>query len=77
MRSPAPNKGGWEVRGCLSARYGTRPSYQNFSGNAVAVASMCADLYQYRPVAANEGGKQKITLPQFSDVFRPVWLTTG
>ena len=27
-----------------------------FSGNGVAVASMCAVLHQYRPVAANEGG---------------------
>ena len=31
-------------------------SYQNFSGNAVSVAAMCAILHQYRPVATNEGG---------------------
>jgi len=39
----------------LSAK-GTRPGYQKFSGNGIAVASMCADLYQHRPVATNEGG---------------------
>ena len=27
-----------------------------FSGNGVSVAAMCADLHQYRPVTANEGG---------------------
>ena len=30
--------------------------HQFFSGNGVSVASMCAALHQYRPVAANEGG---------------------
>jgi hypothetical protein len=39
----------------LSAK-GTRASYQNFSGNGVAVEALCADLHQYRPVAANKGG---------------------
>jgi hypothetical protein len=35
---------------------GPAPATKYFSGNAVSVASMCANLHQYRPVAANEGG---------------------
>ena len=44
------------VRGSSLSAKGTRPSYQNFSGNGVAVEAMCANLYEYRPVAADEGG---------------------
>ena len=44
------------VLGSRLSGKGTRPSYQIFSGNGVAVASICAALHQYRPVATNEGG---------------------
>jgi len=33
------------------------PELPRFSGNGIAVASMCAVLHKYRPVAANEGGQ--------------------
>ena len=49
--------GGVHPTGGLACRAKwTRPSYQNFSGNGIAVAAMCAVRHQYRPVAANEGG---------------------
>jgi hypothetical protein len=51
--------GGTLVLGSRLSAKGTRPSYQNFSGNGVAGASMCADLHQYRPVVAIEGGAGK------------------
>ena len=46
----------WDLYCGMCANCGTRPSYQNFSGNAVAVEAMGADQHQYRPVATNEGG---------------------
>jgi len=39
----------------LSAKW-TRPSYQDFSGNGVSVASMCAALHQCPPSGGEEGG---------------------
>ena len=49
--------GGVHPTGGLACRAKwTHPSYQNFSGNGIAVAAMCAVRHQYRPVAANEGG---------------------
>ena len=42
------------------------PQQTKFSGNGIAVASMCADLHQYCPVLATEGGHWQIdTTPGF------------
>ena len=39
---------------------GPAPATKYFSGNGVAVASMCAVLHQYRPVLATGGGSAAI-----------------
>jgi hypothetical protein len=53
------NRGGAVLASRLSAK-ATRPSYQKFSGNGIALAAMCAALHQHRPVAANEGGPYQV-----------------
>ena len=61
MNSPVERPIPVDIEGGMGSRLsakGTRPSYHNSSGNGIEVASMCAVLYEYRPVAANEGGKQ-------------------
>jgi len=59
-------------------RGATRPSYQIFSGNGIAVASMCAGPHKYRPVAANEGGVTgKVDISLEMGPTAHSWLTRG
>jgi len=52
--------------GLASLEKGPAPATKYFSGNGIAVAAMCADLHQYCPVLATEGGHWQIdTTPGF------------
>ena len=50
------NRGAPRYWGLTCRQKGPARATKYFSGNGVAVASMCAVLDKYRPVAANEGG---------------------
>ena len=50
--------GGTGVLGSRLSAKGTRPSYQNFSGNGVAVEAMCADLHKHCPPSGSRGGRE-------------------
>jgi len=73
------NRGGTPLGSRLSGK-GTRPSYQNFSGNGIALAAMCAALHEYRPPAAKRGGfggdLAVLSIDTFADshVFLDVWV---
>ncbi len=74
------NKGGGAPRywGLAYRQKGPARATKYFSGNGVAVASICAVLHKYRPVAANEGGLPgKVDISPEMGPTAHLWLTHG
>ena len=70
--------GGARYWGRACREKGPAPATKYFSGNGIAVATMCAVRHQYRPVAANEGGLTgKVDISLEMDPVAHSWLTHG